>query len=329
MSGQHKTRKILVIVATILVVALCGGLLWGGNYLVSFAIGRYTGTVNVAPESTLSEETNQGIMQNWQLQAKQAEDWLAASEVETVQIQSEDGLKLNGEVILSGSDSHLWVISVHGYRGNHTHMRGPASYFGLRGYNALLPDLRGCGDSEGDYIGMGWPDRKDILRWIDWIIQRDAAAQIVLHGISMGGATVMMTAGEALPAQVKAIVEDCGYTSVWDIFEDELAYLFHLPSFPILNIASGISSLRAGYSFTEASSLEQVTKAQIPMLFIHGSEDNFVHTEMVYQVYDACPTEKQLFVVDGAGHGNSYNHAPEAYFQTVFDFVSQYVTEQN
>ena len=107
MSGQHKTRKILVIVATILVVALCGGLLWGGNYLVSFAIGRYTGTVNVAPESTLSEETNQGIMQNWQLQAKQAEDWLAASEVETVQIQSEDGLKLNGEVILSGSDSHL------------------------------------------------------------------------------------------------------------------------------------------------------------------------------------------------------------------------------
>ncbi|MBQ9251401.1 MAG: alpha/beta fold hydrolase [Clostridia bacterium] len=324
---KHKTRRILIVTAVILALVLGGGLFWGENYLVSFAIGRYTGTGNVAPESTLSEETTQEIMQNWQLQAKQAEDWLAASEVETVQILSEDGLALNGEVVFTDHSSHFWVVSVHGYRGNHSHMRAPASYFGLRGYNALLPDLRGCGDSEGDYIGMGWPDRKDMLRWIEWIIQQDSDAQIVLHGISMGGATVMMTAGDALPVQVKAIVEDCGYTSVWDIFADELSYLFHLPVFPVLNIASRISSLRAGYSFTEASALKQIAKTKVPMLFIHGSEDNFVHTDMVYQVYEACPTEKQLFVVEGAGHGNSYNLAPEAYFQTVFGFLSKYVTE--
>ena len=69
--------------------------------------------------------------------------------------------------------------------------------------HALLPDLRGCGESGGAYIGMGWPDRKDMLHWIDWIIRRDSGAQIVLYGISMGGATVMMTAGEELPEQVK------------------------------------------------------------------------------------------------------------------------------
>ena len=105
---------------------------------------------------------------------------------------------------------------------------------------------------------MGWPDRRDMLQWIDWIIRRDSEAKIVLHGISMGGATVMMTAGEDLPGQVKAVVEDCGYTSVWDIFTDELDYLFHLPAFPLLNIASCLSSLRAGYSFSEASSTAPV-----------------------------------------------------------------------
>ena len=125
------------------------------------------------------------------------------------------------------------------------------------------------------------------------------------------------------PEQVKAVVEDCGYTSVWDIFKDELHYLFHLPSFPLLNIASKISSLRAGYSFTEASSLEQIKKAKVPVLFIHGSEDNFVHTDMVYQVYDACPSPKQLLVVEGAGHGNSYSHDPELYFDTVFSFLEE------
>lgn len=97
---------------------------------------------------------------------------------------------------------------------------------------------------------------------------------------------------------------------------------FLLPAFPLLNIASGISSFRAGYNFTEASALKQIAKAQVPVLFIHGSEDNFVHTDMVYRVYEACPTEKQLLVAEGAGHGNSYNHAPDTYFETIFSFLS-------
>ena len=322
---KFKTKKIAGIVLLCLLLLLAAALILGGNYLVSFAIGRYTGTVNVAPESTLSDDAVQDIISNWKLQAEQAERWTAASRLERVELQSSDGLRLVGEAVITDDSSHLWVIAVHGYRGTHTYMTALASYYGLRGYNALLPDLRGCGESEGYYIGMGWPDRKDMLLWIDWIVQRDSEAQIVLHGISMGGATVMMTAGESVPPQVKAIVEDCGYTSVWDIFEDELAYLFHLPSFPILHVASVFSSIRAGYSFTEASSLRQVSKAWVPMLFIHGSEDNFVHTDMVYQVYEACPAKKQLLVVEGAGHGNSYNHAPELYFDTVFDFLGSYI----
>jgi len=240
-------------------------------------------------------------------------------------VRSADGLKLSGEAVITDPSSHRWVIAVHGYRSSHGSMAALASYYGLRGYNALLPDLRGCGDSEGDYIGMGWLDRKDMLQWIDWIVARDQDAQIVLHGISMGGATVMMTAGEELPGQVKAVVEDCGYTSVWDIFADEMAYLYHLPAFPILNIASGISSRRAKYGFSEASALDQIGKAQVPVLFIHGSEDQFVHTDMVYQLYDACPTEKRLLVVDGAGHGNSCLLAPDTYFETVFGFLEAYM----
>ena len=323
---MSKKKKIVLSAVLGLVILLIGGLIWGGNYLVTFAIARSTGLKDIAPESTLSDEATQAIIQNWQQQAQQAKDWMAQSAVETVRVQSADGLKLSGEAVVTDPASHRWVIAVHGYRSNHASMYAVASYYGLKGWNALLPDLRGCGDREGDYIGMGWPDRKDMLQWIDWIIARDQNAEIVLHGISMGGATVMMTAGEALPGNVKAVVEDCGYTSVWDIFADEMDYLFHLPAFPLLNIASGISSLRAGYSFSEASALQQIAKAQVPVLFIHGSEDNFVHTDMVYRVYDACPTEKQLLVVDGAGHGNSSNHAPDVYFETVFTFLDPYVS---
>ena len=327
MKAKSRKKRVAIAVAAAVLALVIAALAWGGSFLVSFAIGRTTGTTDVMPESTLPDEAVQGIMANWRAQQAQAGAWRADCLVEEARIRSEDGLSLYAEALVTDEDSHRWVIAVHGYRGNHAQMEALASNYGLRGYNALLPDLRGCGESEGGYIGMGWPDRRDMLGWIDWILARDEAAQIVLHGVSMGGATVMMTAGEPLPGQVKAVVEDCGYTSVWDIFRDELAYLFHLPAFPVLNAASGISRLRAGYSFTEASALRQVQKAQVPMLFIHGSEDNFVRTDMVYSLYEACPSEKQLLVVEGAGHGNSCNHAPELYYDTVFDFLANYVEE--
>ena len=189
-----------------------------------------------------------------------------------------------------------------------------------RGFNTLMPDMSAHGESEGTYIGMGWLDRKDILLWIDYIISLDSQAEIYLHGVSMGGATVMMVSGEELPEQVQGIVEDCGYTSVWDIFSDELEYLFGLPDFPFLYSANLFGNIRAGYDFKEASAVEQVKKSQVPMVFIHGGEDNFVKTDMVYDVYEACPTEKELLVIEGAGHGQAYGMDPELYFGTIFEF---------
>ena len=134
----------------------------------------------------------------------------------------------------------------------------------------------------------------------------------------------MMTSGEDLPDNVIAIVEDCGYTSVWDVFSDELKYLFNLPEFPFLHTASVISRIRAGYSFKEASAILKVQNARVPIIFIHGSEDNFVHTDMVYELYDACPTEKDLYVAEGAGHGQAMYIDPDEYFNRVFTFLEKY-----
>ena len=101
--------------------------------------------------------------------------------------------------------------------------------------------------------------------------------------------------------------------------------LFHLPAFPLLNIADFLSPFRAGYSFSDASALKQLAHARVPVLFIHGSADPLVQTEMVYRVYEACTSEKELLIVDGAGHGNSFAHAPELYFDTVFRFLNRYM----
>ncbi|MGV2687118.1 alpha/beta hydrolase, partial [Clostridium perfringens] len=123
------------------------------------------------------------------------------------------------------------------------------------GYNVLIPDLRAHGNSEGSYIGMGWNDRLDIIEWINLIIKNYENTEIILHGVSMGAATVSMVSGENLPNNVKVIIADCGYTSVWKQFSHKLKGLYSLPDFPVMHASSLVSKFRAGYNLRKASAL--------------------------------------------------------------------------
>lgn len=320
---MKKRKKLLIAIPCVIVVLLLGVLLFVGNYLVDFAIVRTESPADVSPDSIVSDENASTIADNRAALDLETEAWLNSCVTEDVQITSEDGLNLVGKIYRADSDSHKWVIGIHGYTGKKEDYQNTACQYAKQGYNVLLPDMRSHGESEGTYIGMGWLEKDDVLLWIDKLIEMDPDAEIILHGTSMGGATVMMVSGEELPDNVKGIIEDCGYTSVWDIFADELDYLFGLPTFPVLNAAEFVGNIRAGYTFSEASSIEQVKEADVPMLFIHGSEDNFVMTDMVYEVYEACPTTKDLLVIEGAGHGEAYQMDPDLYFGTVFEFIEE------
>ena len=215
------------------------------------------------------------------------------------------------------------MIMVHGYRGDGASIISPIKQMKKAGYNLLIPDLRGHGFSEGDYIGMGWDDREDIIQWIDYLLSKDPHASIILYGVSMGGATVMDVAGEKLPHQVKAIIEDCGYTSVWDIFKAHID-MNNIESEVALHMASLVTKIRAGYYLEDVRPIEQVKKSQTPMLFIHGAEDNFVPFSMVNELYNAATCPKEKLVIQGAGHANSCSVNSELYYQTIFRFIEKY-----
>lgn len=251
-------------------------------------------------------------------------EWLGSKPLEVVGITSGDGLKLHA-YLLPCTASHKWVIDIHGYTGKATDTLEVVKEFHEEGFSVLYPDCRAHGESEGAAIGMGWPDRLDMLRWIDYIIERDKSAEIVLYGVSMGAATVMMTVGEKFPANVKAAIEDCGYTSVWDEFAYQLKALFYLPAFPVLYMASLITRVRAGYWFDEASALNQIRKCTIPVFFIHGTADTFVPFWMERVLYDAAKCEKQLLVVENAGHAGASRILGKEYWRKVFDFTSRYI----
>lgn len=253
--------------------------------------------------------------------------WLKQQTFIDYEITSLDGLKLKAKLLKSEKPSHKVLIAVHGYRGyNFKQYALYLQFYHNLGFNILLPNNRAHGDSEGTYIGFGWLDRLDIKQWIKKMKEDFGNdIQIVLHGISMGSATVLMASGDDdLDESVKCIISDCGFTSV----NDELKYNLdqkHIPSHLVLSSANLLSEKRAGYKFKDASTLKQVEKSHTPTLFIHGDRDTYVPTYMVYKLYNACPAEKDLLIVEGAGHAESYFINQKLCEKTITEFINKYV----
>lgn len=253
--------------------------------------------------------------------------WFQKVERDTLTIQSQDALTLKAMLVEHEQANKKVAILAHGYSGTSKEMAPFAKLFYDLGFTIVLPDARGHGDSEGDYIGFGWPERHDYLAWIDSLISRYGQdTEIVLFGISMGGATVLNVSGEALPDQVKAIVEDCGYSSVEKELSYQLKNLYKLPSYPFIPMTSLLTKYKAGYSFTEASPVDQVKKSLTPTLFIHGDKDSFVPTAMAYELYQAAASDKALYIVPGAEHAYSYVTDKDEYRRQVTRFLSRYLT---
>lgn len=240
-----------------------------------------------------------------------------------VYITSDDGLKLHGYLAENKKSNGKYAIIFHGYTSEGSHMKRYAKHFYKLGYSVLAPDARAHGTSEGRIRGMGWLERKDAVCWANMLVQKNKDCKIVLFGVSMGGATVMMaSAQETLPKQVFAVVEDCGYTSVWDEFAFRLKSMAGLPPFPVLSLADLITKWFGGYSFKEASAVEQVRNSKVPILFIHGEEDSFVPFSMLGELYCAAGCDKRKLVIPGAGHAKSSSTDPDTYWSTVEEFLN-------
>ena len=310
------------------VLALAAVLLCAGYFMLGFAL---------KPEALASRSRNiaaslEYMHQTYPEVGKWIDSLQTAGALYDRYIENEEGTPLHALYVPAADSTNRTAVIVHGYTDNSIRMLMIGYLYSRQlGYNILLPDLYGHGLSGGTEVQMGWKDRLDVqLRTDEAHHLFGGNTQMVVHGISMGAATTMCVAGEVQHGVnqqpfIKCFVEDCGYTSAWDEFKGELKNQFHLPSFPLLNVASALCNMEYGWSFQEASPLKQVKKSTLPMFFIHGDADTFVPTWMVHPLYEAKPQPKELWIVPGAEHAVAYKENPEEYTRKVSDFVSKYI----
>ena len=248
---------------------------------------------------------------------------------EDLEMKTPDGIRLTARYIPAEKETKKFVICIHGHNCN-----GPDEmshlfpfYHYEMGYNYFLPDLRGHGRSSGNIIGFGALDYKDINRWIDLLIERFGSdIEIMLHGISMGAATSMLVNNNSPREQVKLIIEDCGYTNAFEVVGVKTRNIIKfLRTNFIVHFINFHCKLIAGYNLKkDADPLGTMKNAKNPVLFIHGEEDTLVPFPMCQRLYDACPTDKDIFTVPGAVHAYSYYDAREEYNEKMRRFIAKH-----
>lgn len=230
-------------------------------------------------------------------------------------VTSFDGLKLKG-YLLEGDPGEV-VICVHGYRSSmENDFSDKVKIYRDRGSTVLFVNDRAHGNSEGRYLGFSELDRFDVAKWVDLINSMYVNPRIYLHGVSMGGATVIHCADMGLK-NVKGIIDDCGFDSIIGITKAQIKNMFHIPYFPIGYCAWFWSKLIAKVSFTASIGEECVKKTDLPILFIHGREDHYVPCYMSEKMYEACVSPKELHIAEGCGHGAAYMMITDEYTDAV------------
>ena len=248
---------------------------------------------------------------------------------EWVYTQSHDCLKLAGRYYHQKDGAPL-VIFFHGYKSPTLRdFSGGFWIYWEQGYNILMVDQRGHGESQGDTITMGIKERHDCVRWVEYAAERFGPdVRILLGGISMGAATVLMAA-ELLQdcPNVKCILADCGYSSVEGVMKKAIQEM-KLPvglSWQFLKLGA---RLYGDFNPDEASAVESLHHSSFPVVFIHGEADERVPSEMTAENAAACSTDRIVtFLVPEAEHGMSFFLNREGYYDTVVSFVKNLLEE--
>lgn len=280
---------------------------------------------------SMNEMADEATWEEYKKLIYPAKEWLMAQPLEKITIKARDGISLTGHYLAAKEASDKLVLCLHGYTSNGlSNFCAMAQFYQNMGFNMLIVDHRAHGASEGDYTGFGILDRFDCLAWIKYIIGRFGDnTSILLHGISMGASTALMTLGfEELPKQVKGVVSDCAFTSPFDVFAHVVKRDYKMQPFPMMNFCDMLCNKKAGYRFRDYSTLTALQNTDRPVLLIHGDKDNFVPTFMTEQNFEACRSPKEKLIVKNAGHGASYYQNHQEYEKAVSAFVNKWIPEK-
>ena len=230
---------------------------------------------------------------------------------EELKVVSEDGYMLRGQYVEFYPKEEKVVIFIHDYTSNHISGLQFTKMYKAMGYNVLLIDARSHGESGAMYPTYGIKEMQDIKRWVNVLKNRlGDNIKVGLHGQGMGAATALMYGGEY--GDVAFIIADSSYSNVKGLLPKSL-----------YKTISKLAEKKIGILLDQASPEEIIKKSQVPVLFLHGTEDKLIPCKMSEQIFTNRNNSKdRLVLIEGANHEETYSVDEKAYEKAVEDFIA-------
>lgn len=215
--------------------------------------------------------------------------------------KTDDGLLLNGWLTISGKENPnlLWC---HGNAGNISHRVENIKLLHDEGINVFIFDYRGYGKSQGRPSEAGV--YSDAMAAFNYLYSRNDIDRnkIIIFGRSLGASVAIDL---VLRIKARGLILESAFTSVKDMGR------LHYPYIPLRRVVS--------HKF---DSLSKISKINIPVLFIHGDRDDIVPVEMGKKLFTAANEPKDFYIIEGAGHNDTYIIGGKRYFEKIKQFIS-------
>lgn len=236
--------------------------------------------------------------------------WYDEMEKLDYEVAGEDGYILHTQVLVNPVPTDKYVILSHGYTDNRIGSLKYARLYLALGFNCVVYDLRGHGLNAPTFCTYSLRERKDLLAQIkDARARFPDAAVLGIHGESLGAATSVGVL-EYQP-EIDFVVADCGFAEIEPILRAGIARS-HMPDF-LYALTRLCAKLRFGYDFADMRPIDALNGNAIPILFIHGENDNFIPCEHSRRMHAANPAPGALYIVPNARHAQSVFEDTEGY----------------
>lgn len=197
------------------------------------------------------------------------------------------------------------IILTHGWGRSAQQMLPYAQFLHKAGFNLILYDVRGHGDSDAvEFVTMNLI-LADLDSMIDYALERPEvnAKAVGLFGHSMGAAASILQASR--DKRVKAVVSSSGFADFGDLTSQMLRWR-KLPAFPFRFLIQKFWEKRAGISLSSVNPIEQIKNISVPVLLLHGDQDQIVAPDQLEKLFkNANSAEKH--VISGKNHSDLFN----------------------
>jgi fermentation-respiration switch protein FrsA (DUF1100 family) len=251
--------------------------------------------------------------------------------VRDVRFTASDGARLAGWLAVRAPDAPT-IILVHGFKASRVNMLPWARYLYAAGYNVLLYDSRGCGQSDGWKIGLGATETDDLIgaaRYLDGLSELKAKRFGAL-GVSLGAGTVLLAA--AREPSLLAVVAD----SAWADERPQFDRMGSIPigplAVPVLPYGPALVNALIGADLGATRPLAVVGSiTPRAVLFIHSADDANTTTPLSGEraLYAAAGSPKSEWIAPSGGHAGALNAHPDEYQRRTLDFFRPYLGPPN